>query len=263
MGLLQQIIQSKKEELAETKIHLSLKDLKARLKDMSVEHSSFKKSVKAERGKEIRCIGEIKRASPSAGILRENFDPLEITSIYDTHKGIHAISVITEKRFFMGRLDYLEIVRKKTEKPILRKDFIFDSYQLYESCLYKADAVLLIAATLERSALEDFLSLAKELSLDCLVEVHQLKELDKALYAGAKVVGINNRNLVTFKVDLNRTFHMLPDIPKDKIIVSESGIKNKHDIERLREACVDAVLVGTTMMKSSDIGCKLDELLGR
>jgi indole-3-glycerol phosphate synthase len=176
---------------------------------------------------------------------------------------VSAISVLTEERYFEGSLDYLAQARAITKKPLLRKDFLFDDYQVYESRASGADALLLIVASLAPSQLEDLLGLAGELSLECLVEVHTLKELDTALSSGAELIGINNRDLKTLTTNLNITFELLKDIPADKIIVSESGIHTRQDIESIESSNVDAVLVGTTIMRTEDIGAKIDELMGK
>ncbi len=191
-----------------------------------------------------------------------NFSVPEIISIYDK-KEAAAISVLTDKRYFEGSLDYLDEVRGLTKRPLLRKDFIIDDYQVYESRVYGADAVLLIVAGLDKSQLSDLQGLAKELSLDCLVEVHNLKELDTALRSGADLIGINNRDLNTLKTSLNTTFDLLKDIPDNKVIVSESGIDNRADVEAIGSAGADAVLVGTALMKADDIGTKIDQLMAK
>ena len=237
--------------------------MKERIKDSHHSGRYFKEAIRRKKDQTVpSLIAEIKKASPSKGLLREDFNPLKIAEVYEK-KEVSAISVITEERFFMGRLEYLEKVKALVSQPVLRKDFLFDKYQIYESRLARADAVLLIAASLEKSEIEDLKGLAQELSLDCLVEVHTLKELDKALYGGAEIVGVNNRDLSTFKVDINRTLEMLPDIPDDRVVVSESGISTYEDVDILAHSRIDAMLIGTAIMKSPDIGKKIDELLGR
>lgn len=263
MSILDEIIRRKKEDLQEQKRILSLIDIKERIKEKPLSHVSFKNEIKRKKAQPLpSLIAEIKKASPSKGLIRKDFNPFTIAEAYE-NKEVNAISVITEERFFMGKLSYLEEVKKRVSRPLLRKDFLFDEYQIYESKLSDADAVLLIAATLERSEIEDLKGLARELSLDCLVEVHTLKELDKALYGGAEIIGVNNRNLSTFEVNLNRTLEMLPDIPFDKVIVSESGISAYEDVKILSQSRVDAMLIGTAIMKSEDMEKKIDELLGR
>lgn len=260
MGILQEILHHKKEELKATKGLVPLKELKERVKDLQ-ETRPFREAISRGQDKTIKLIAEIKRASPSKGLIRQDFNLSEIVSIYH-RKDVDAISVLTERHFFAGELEYLNEARENTGKPLLRKDFIFDDYQLYESRVNGADAVLLIVAALEKSQLADLLSLSRELSLDCLVEVHHLKELDTALYCGAEIIGINNRNLETLKVDLDTTINLIKDIPEDKTVVSESGIDTRADVKMVESAGVDAILVGTSLMKAKDIAAKIDELLG-
>lgn len=185
--------------------------------------------------------------------------------IADTYQasGASCLSVLTEKNYFQGSLDYLGSIRKTVGLPLLRKDFIVDEYQIHEARAAGADAILLIAACLDRGQLEDFLGVAAGLGLDVLVESHTYPELDKSLLAGASIVGINNRDLQTFRVSLDATFGMLKDIPDDRTVVSESGIKTRDDVVRLEQAGVDAILVGESLMREQDIGKKVKELLGR
>ncbi len=261
MSILQEILKHKKEELAQTKSSLPLKEVKARLKDIPPA-KSFKSAIKREQNKPIKLIAEIKKASPSKGIIRPDFNLSVIASIYNS-KDVDAISVLTEERFFQGHLEHLNKVRELSWKPLLRKDFIFDEYQVYESRANGADAILLIAAALDRSQLIDLYGLSKELSLACLTEVHSLKELDTALFSDVDIIGINNRDLNTLKIDLNTTLNLLRDLPDNKIIVSESGINTRNDVEAFESTRVDAVLVGTVIMKTKDIGDKIDELMGK
>ncbi len=260
MSALEEILKNKKEELKLTKSSVPLSGLKARLSDVK-ETRPFKVSVTRGRGEALKLIAELKKASPSEGRIRDNFDVNEIIKTYD-EKQVAAISVLTESRYFEGSLDYLNLARGKTKIPLLRKDFIVDNYQIYEARVNGADAVLLITAALDRSHMDDLLGLSKELSLDCLVEVHNHKELDQALRSGADIIGINNRDLVTLKTGINTTFELLKDIPAGKVIVSESGIHTREHVESLGAVDVDAVLVGTAIMKAEDIGGKIDELMG-
>ncbi len=260
MSILNQIIDNKRRELENTKNSVPLADLKARINDMGATRS-FRDAIKREEGGPVKLIAEVKKASPSKGLIRDDFKLPDIISVYD-RKPVSAISVLTEERYFSGSLKYLQEARDRTEKPLLRKDFIFNEYQVYEARANSADAMLLIAAALEKSQIADLYGLAKELSLDCLVEVHNLKELDATLACGAEIVGINNRNLKTLEISLNMTFEMLKDIPEDRIVVSESGISSRENVESLEATRTDAILVGTTIMKSEDIGSKIDELMG-
>ncbi len=256
--ILDEIIAYKKEELAETKRRKPFADIKARAGDADPARG-FGKALSAGTG--IRLIAEVKKASPSKGVIREDFDPVKIAGVYAL-SGASCISVLTEQKYFQGRLEYLDDIRKSVGLPLLRKDFIIDEYQLYETRAAGADAVLLISACLQKQQMGDYLGIAKQLGLDVLVESHTYKELDKALLAGAMLVGINNRDLATFTVSLQTTLDLLKDIPDDRTVVSESGIKNRDDVAMLEKAGVDAVLVGEGLMREKDIGKKVKELLG-
>jgi len=261
MSILNEILKNKKEVLQAVKASVPLAELKARLRDAAAARS-FREAIKKEQGSPLKLIAEIKKASPSKGLIRKDFNLSEIISVYNK-KDVAAISILTEEHFFSGKLDYLNKSRKRTLKPLLRKDFIFDGYQIYESRVNNADAILLIVAALERSQLGDLYELSKDIGLDCLVEVHDWKELDTALYCGAEVIGINNRDLKTLNISLKNTIDLLKDIPDDRIVVSESGIDTRSDVETLESTRTDAILVGTSIMRSGDIGKKIDELMGR
>jgi len=210
---------------------------------------------------DLALIAEIKKASPSAGVIRKDVDPVEIGKLYEGF-GAAAVSVLTDEHFFHGSLTSMKQVKEAVSMPVLRKDFIIDPYQIYESRAFGADAVLLIVAVLSDDELRDFLPLCKELGLEALVEVHTELERDKALEAGADVIGINNRDLTTFAVDLSTTMRLAAGMPEGITGVSESGINTRDDVARLREAGVDAVLVGTALMAAKDIGAKIKELFG-
>ncbi len=209
----------------------------------------------------VRIISEFKQASPSKGVIRADLSPEQVISDYAAN-GAAAISVLTEQRFFQGKPEFLSIARQVTDKPLLRKDFIVDEYQLVEARTLGADAVLLIVAALPRQMLAAFLKLAAQLQLDCLVEAHTRAELEIALESGAQVIGINNRNLYTFETNLETTFQLARYIPHDKVFISESGINSREDIERLADYGVNAVLVGEVLMRSPNPGLKLRELAG-
>jgi indole-3-glycerol phosphate synthase len=259
MGILDEIIAKKKKRLDYAKGRMLLKDIKAKIADIE-KPRDFKGAIKRSPAEQIKLIAEIKKASPSKGVVREDLDPLGITSIYE--KKADAISVLTEEDFFQGRLEFISEVKTITTIPLLRKDFIFDEYQIYESRANEADAILLIAAILSKNQAEEYLHLARELGLSVLFEVHDLKELEMALSVNADIIGINNRDLKTLKIDLNNTFKLKKEIPSDKITVSESGIKTRDDILHLESAGIDAVLIGTAFMEAKDIGKKIDELFG-
>lgn len=255
---LEEILQYKYAEVTVKKEQTPIENLKRDLKNAPPTRS-FRQSLQ---GGSARLIAEIKKASPSKGLLCPEFDPVKLARVYEA-SGAAAISVLTDQKFFQGSLEYLKQVKAETIKtPVLRKDFIIDRYQLFEAGAYGADAVLLIAAALTELELKDLINQALELGLDSLVEVHNLMELEAALSAGADLIGINNRNLKTFEVDLETTYQLLKLIPKDKIVVSESGIKDGHDIRRLAQAGVNAALVGESVVTAADPGVKIKELLG-
>jgi indole-3-glycerol phosphate synthase len=257
--ILDEIIAYKKKELAETKRRVPVSELRAKAADAGPARG-FEKAL--SEGNEIRLIAEVKKASPSKGVIREDFAPVDIAKTY-TRSGAHCLSVLTEKKYFQGKLEYLDDIRKAVALPLLRKDFIIEEYQIVEARTAGADAVLLIAACLERQQIEDFIGVAEEIGLDVLVEAHTYKELDRALLAGAALVGINNRDLQSFSVSIQTTLDLLKDIPDDRVVVSESGIKTREDVLRLQQAGVDAILVGESLMREKDIGKKVRELLGK
>ncbi|MFQ6672757.1 MAG: indole-3-glycerol phosphate synthase TrpC [Candidatus Tectimicrobiota bacterium] len=207
-------------------------------------------------------IAEVKRASPSKGLLREDFHPVEIATAYEAG-GAAAISILTNEPHFQGRLEYVPFIRRFVGLPLLRKEFIIDPYQVIESRVVGADAVLLIAAALDDRRLEECFGAAGAVGLHALVEVHTAEELDRAIWLGASLIGINNRDLTTFEVDLGVTFDLIKHIPEGKTVVSESGIATREDLLRLRKAGVDAVLIGESLMRAGDIRAKLAELINQ
>lgn len=256
MDFLDQIIKQKKIDVELKKNQNPLSDLKKNIKKLT-NIVVFKSAISVTN--KINLIAEIKNASPSRGILRTPFYPKEIANTYSECK-VSAISVLTEVHYFKGNLDYLKEIQTVTDIPLLMKDFIIDEYQIYEAKMYGASAVLLIATILDLKKLANFLNLTNKLGLDALVEVHDEEDLDKALSANAEIIGINNRNLKTFKVDLATSFELKKKIPQNKIVVSESGIKNKDDIMKLRTAGFNAVLIGEAFMQSSNIAAKIKEI---
>lgn len=259
MSILERIVEKKREKLDYVKGSISLKELKARITDAE-KPRDFRAAIKRDSG-HIRFIAEIKRTSPSRGVIRQDFNLEGIASLYED-KAVDAISVLTEEDFFSGELASIQAVRQKVTRPVLRKDFIFDEYQIYESRAHGADALLLIAALLDRVQAEEFLHLCRELGLAVLFEVHSRDELEKALRVNADIIGVNNRDLSTLSVDLNVTVALRNEIPSDRVVVSESGIRTRDDVTRLEEQGVDAMLIGTSLMESRDIGKKIDELRG-
>ena len=215
----------------------------------------------ALKGDHIRLIAEVKQASPSRGMLSPNFNPIELARTY-AEGGAAAISVLTEANYFMGSIEHLAAIKEVVGLPLLRKDFIFDFYQIYESRAYGADALLLIVAILSQEQLKELVSLSHSLGLKCLVEVHNGDEVERAVLSEAEIIGINNRDLNTFTVDINTTHRLRPLVPKEKIVVSESGIKSRKDVEKLGKWGVDAVLVGEALVTASGIPAKMKELIG-
>lgn len=209
----------------------------------------------------IALIAEVKKASPSAGVICPDFDPVRIARAYE-QAGASAISVLTDREFFQGNIEYLQQIRTAVSLPLLRKDFIIEELQIHEAAAYGADAVLLIAAILDDKQLGDFRAIAEYLRMSALVEVHDETELDRALAAGAHLIGINNRNLATFAVSLTTTERLAAHIPNDRIIVAESGIHTHADVDRVARAGSKAILVGESLMRSGDIAAKVKELLG-
>jgi indole-3-glycerol phosphate synthase len=214
----------------------------------------------ALQGDDIRLIAEVKKASPSRGVMRPYFDPMELAKTY-AESGAAAISVLTDAEYFRGSPEHLTAIRQTVGLPLLRKDFIYDEYQVYESAAYGADALLLIAAILTPGQLKQLLTLSRSLGLGCLVEVHNEAELNMAIEGGAVIIGINNRDLKTFQVDINTTQRLRSQIPERKIVVSESGIKNREDIQKLREWQVNAVLIGEALVTAKDIPARIKELM--
>jgi len=256
--ILDRIVSDNLRELDDKKRRLPIEELQR----LASEQSPAINLASALRGKGIRLIAEVKKASPSRGVIRTDFDPVEIAKIYAAN-GAAAISVLTEANHFQGSLDHLKSIRKalSNKVPLLRKDFIVDPYQVYESRAYGADSLLLIVAILEPEMVQELLQLGHELNMSCLIEVHNEAEVEIALKSGAKIIGINNRDLNTFGVDITTTTRLRPLIPPDRIVVSESGIKEPADIDKLRQLGVNAVLIGEALMSASNIAAKIRELL--
>jgi len=253
---LEDIVEHKRHKLERAQEETSLREIEKMA--VPVKNRGFKSAI--SRGK-INLIAELKKASPSHGVIRHDYDPEGIARIYKNNKA-SALSVLTEDKYFQGSMDHLKAVRQAVDLPILRKDFIISEYQVYESAIAGTDAILLIAALLDRGTLKGLYHEAKALGIDVLVEVHDERELDKALGTGAEIIGINNRNLKTLEVDLNTTIELLPKIPAEKVIVSESGIRDYEDIEKLSEAGVRAFLIGTVFMEADDIGAEVKRVMG-
>lgn len=252
--ILEEIVAEKRQEVERKKRSLPAAALKERPRQPALD------LARALSGDSVKLIAEVKKASPSKGLLCPDFNPVALAVTYARH-GAAAISVLTEVNHFQGSLEYLAAIKQAVSTPVLRKDFIFDEYQVYESAAGGADAILLIAAILSRQQLEELLALSRSLGLGCLVEVHDENEVEKALLGGAEIIGINNRDLNTFAVDIDTTRRLRPLIPEGRIVVSESGINNRDDIRRMKEWGINAVLVGEALVTASNIPAKMEELL--
>ena len=255
--ILSEIAAYKREFVADRQRQRSLADVRAHARDTPAP-ADFAGTLAADG---IALIAEVKKASPSKGVIRADFDPERIADAYAAN-GARCLSVLTDEAYFQGCDAHLQAAKAVAGLPVLRKDFTIDEYQLYEARVIGADAVLLIVALMDSSQLDDCLGLAGELGLSALVEVHDDDELLHAKAAGAGLVGINNRDLRTFATTLETTFALLPQVPKGTVVVSESGIGDRRDVERLAAAGVDAILVGESLMRETDIGAKVRELLG-
>ncbi|KUK10757.1 MAG: Indole-3-glycerol phosphate synthase [Clostridia bacterium 41_269] len=248
--MLDKIIISKKKKLKEIVSIDYLRKLENKILKLP-SPKDFKESLKREKGEKIKIIAEIKRASPSKGLIAENFEPKRYAGEYE-RAGAAAVSVLTEEDYFLGSLMHLNEVRSVCSLPILRKDFILHPVEIYEARAYGSDAVLLIVKILDKKSLKALLNLTRELEMQALVEVHSEKELELALEVGAEIIGINNRNLEDFTVDFRVTERLAELIPNDKVAVSESGIKHAREVRFLEALGIDAILVGETLMRSPD-----------
>lgn len=258
MNILDKIIQTKKEELLDyTPDYIEFLEKKV------VERDEIRDFKGALTKNDINIIAEIKKASPSKGVIREDFDPVKIAKIYEEN-GAAAISVLTDKTYFQGDIQYLKMVRRVTSIPLLRKDFIIDKRQILEAYAYGADSFLLIARVLSEKEMEELIKYGREFGMEPLVEIHSLEEGAKSINAGATIIGINNRDLETFKVDINLSKKLAPELKElgAQVVVAESGISSRKEILELKQYCVDAFLIGESLMREKDIGKKLRELLG-
>jgi indole-3-glycerol phosphate synthase len=244
MNRLEEILRVKRDEIERLKPRVAELDRQAQARS---DFRDFRGAIQSDGGK-IAVIAEVKHASPSAGVITESFEPVKIATNYE-RTGANAISVLTDSKFFQGSLEDLSRVRSAVSLPLLRKDFIWDHAQIVESSAHGADAILLIVAALTQDQLVRLLKNAKECRLQALVEIHKLDELQRALEAGAEIIGINNRDLTTFNVDLGVTEKLCREVPDEVVLVSESGIKTTQDVARLKACGVDAVLVGEALMR--------------
>ena len=249
LNVLEQILEKRKEQLQREKDNIEPQDMKEMALNSKNKNHGFKEVLKKSG---LSVISEVKKASPSKGVIAEDFRPVETAIAYED-AGAAAISCLTEEHYFKGGSKYFADIRAKVDIPMLRKDFIFDEYQIYEAKVLGADAILLIAAILSEEKIKEFYDLAKSLEIDCLIEVHNEKELKKVVACGCDIIGINNRNLKTFDVDLNTTSKLAPLIPYEAVLVSESGMKDENDMKNVKEQGAEAVLIGETFMRSDNI----------
>ena len=258
-SVLSKIIDHKRVEVAEAK--------KLRPSEMLLEQVNkadpvrdFAAALRAQN--DIGLIAEVKKGSPSAGVIRDDFDPLKIALTYEQH-GANCLSVLTDEKFFLGHLDYLRAIRQAVRIPVLRKDFIIDRYQVLEARAAGADCILLIAECLDDCHLRDLYFYASELGMESLIELYDAENLDRVLKLEPTLIGINNRDLRTFVTDLDHTTRLAKQIPNTMLLVSESGIKTRADIDRVKQGGARAILVGESLMRSPDIGAAVDTLLGK
>ena len=259
ISILDRIMATKREEIERAKLFASEDHLR-RLADRQPSPRDFLGAIR--RADKIALIAEVKKASPSKGVIRESFDPVAIARIYEQH-GAACISVLTDEPYFQGHIEFLRWIKEAVQIPVLRKDFILDSYQVLEARAYGADAVLLIAECLNDEQLPQLYTEVLALGMTPLVEIYEPENLGRVVDLGAKLIGINNRNLRTFEVDLEHTIRLRREIPSDRVVVGESGIQTYGDVRRLAEAGVQAILVGESLMREADIGQAVDRLLGK
>ena len=247
MSILQKIVANTKTNLFHKKAEFPLEKIKSSLENLKLPRGKFKDNISS---KDEAIIAEIKKASPSAGIIKEDFDPIKIAMEYESF-GASALSILTEEDFFMGSIEYLKDVKKITSLPILRKDFMIDEYQIYESKLIGADCILLIASILTDQQIEDFITIAKKLELDYLIEVHDENELKRVDRFEDALIGVNNRNLETFEVDLNNSVRLRNSFRQNNIFIAESGIKSREDMNYLKMNNIKVFLIGESLMRGS------------
>lgn len=259
--ILDEIIQKTKQDLEIKKAKFPKEWLGRSLAYNPFVPRPVSKALRTSEDKPYRIIAEVKKASPSKGIIREDFEPILIAKEYES-ANVDAISVLTEPHYFKGNLEYLTQIRRYTPTPLLRKDFIIDEYQLLEAVVYGADFVLLIAKALSQKELKDLLEYAYHLGLEVLVEVHDVSDVKKAIFAGAQIIGINHRNLHTFEMDMSLCEQLIPLLPQDKIIVAESGLYEHSQLKELNKIGVDAFLIGEHFMRQDDISASIRRIRG-
>jgi len=259
-NILKKICEDKKLELEILKKKCSLNSLKKLISDQINKRDFKNVIIKSVEERKNFIIGEIKKASPSAGEIIHNYEPIEIAKIYE-RAGVKALSVLTEKNYFKGEIDHLSYIKQNTNIPILRKDFIIDEYQIYESKVYQADVILLIVSILSDDELKKFLKIANELNLDCIIETHDENEIKRALKLDYPILGINNRNLKNLKTDLNNSVSLFTSISKDYTVIAESGIKTADDISMYNDLGIFNFLIGESILRSKDYTTFIKKLL--
>ena len=259
-NILKKICEDKKLELEILKKKCSLNSLKKLISDQINKRDFKNVIIKSVEERKNFIIGEIKKASPSAGEIIHNYEPIEIAKIYE-RAGVKALSVLTEKNYFKGEIDHLSYIKQNTNIPILRKDFIIDEYQIYESKVYQADVILLIVSILSDDELKKFLKIANELNLDCIIETHDENEIKRALKLDYPILGINNRNLKNLKTDLNNSVSLFTSISKDYTVIAESGIKTAEDINMYNDLGIFNFLIGESILRSKDYETFINKLL--
>ena len=259
-NILKKICEDKKLEIEILKNKCSLNSLKKLLSDKIIKRDFQSNIVNSSIEKKNFIIGEIKKSSPSAGEIINSYEPIEIAKIYE-RAGVKAISILTEKNYFKGEIDHLSFIKQNTNIPILRKDFIIDEYQLYESKVYQADVVLLIVSILNDNQLNKFLEIANDLNLDCIIEIHDENEIKRALKLNYPILGINNRNLKNLKTDINNSADLFRSISKDYTVIAESGIKSSADIKMYNDLGIFNFLIGESILRSNDYSTFIKKLL--
>ena len=259
-NILKKICEDKRLEIEILKKKCSLNSLKKLISDQINKRDFKNVIIKSVEERKNFIIGEIKKASPSAGEIIHNYEPIEIAKIYE-RAGVKALSVLTEKNYFKGEIDHLSYIKQNTNIPILRKDFIIDEYQIYESKVYQADVILLIVSILSDDELKKFLKIANELNLDCIIETHDENEIKRALKLDYPILGINNRNLKNLKTDLNNSVSLFTSISKDYTVIAESGIKTAEDINMYNDLGIFNFLIGESILRSKDYATFIKKLL--
>ncbi len=256
--ILAEICKTKRDEIDESRLRVSESELRARLEDAPPVRDFL---AALQNAPDIALIAEVKKASPSAGLIRDDFDPVSIARIYES-AGAACISCLTDEPYFQGRIEYLTAIRESVSLPVMRKDFLLDRYQVYEARAAGADCILLIAECLDDCHLRELYFLASELGMESLIEVYEPENMERVLKLDPPLVGVNNRNLRTMVTDISHTIELGADVPTGTLLISESGIRTRADVERLASAGIHGILVGETLMRQDDIAAKVRELLG-